>query len=468
MITLLVWLALVLAVFCAVVYLQVQRTLRSDVDQFVRDKAFILGYQVNPWYLAGMFYDEKPWRSDRFTGYGQTFDTNWILLIKSKRLSEPIPPTEELKRFAAHDLGVVTHDAVGPDGTRYRMATVRMEREGKAAFYAQVGVLHSEVDAPLRQLRFWLAASASAGLILAGLGLNYLIRQWHAPLSALSDTARRINLGTLSHERLFVPPEAPELGQLATTFNELLDRLEAAHASQHRFVADASHELRTPLAALRAEIEVALRRERTPADYQRTLDSNRHELERLSSLVENLLALAALDAAPTSRQQTQVDLSLVCRDVAEQLSPLAAAQNVRLQLELSEGVTIPGDVFSLERAVRNLVENALRHTPAGEQIVIRAEARQGEVSIQVIDAGIGIAPEHLPHLFERFYRVDTARTRTHGGAGLGLSIVKAIVEAHGGTVSVESKLGAGSTFTLRVPCGFESERRASPGLDHTQ
>lgn len=118
---------------------------------------------------------------------------------------------------------------------------------------------------------------------------------------------------------------------------------------------------------------------------------------------------------------------------------------------LPERVEITADSLSLERAVRNLVENALRHTPAGEQIVIRAGADQAEARIEVIDAGVGIAPENLPHLFDRFYRVDTARTRAHGGAGLGLSIVKAIMEAHGGSVSVRSKLGAGSTFTLRLP-----------------
>ena len=449
--TLLVWMALVLAVFGVVVFLLVRQTVRGDVDQFVRDKAYLLGAQVNPANPAWVSDDEKPWRSDRYTGFGQILDTNWNVTFKSRRLSDFITPSAELKILAGHPIGVVHHDVVGPDGARYRMATVRIERHGKFVCYSQVGVLIRDRDRPLRQLAFSLAGIVITALLLAGLGLNYLLQQWSAPLAALSETARKINLGSLGHQRLFTPPDAPKLAQLATAFNELLDRLEAAHASQHRFVADASHELRTPLAALRAEIEVALRRERAPAEYQRTLDSNRHELERLSSLVENLLALAALDASQPPRGKSPVDLALVCRDVAEQLSPLASAQNVRLQLELAEGVTIPGDVFSLERAVRNLVENALRHTPAGEQIVIRASVHGEEARVEVIDAGVGIAPEHLPHLFERFYRVDTARTRTHGGAGLGLSIVKAIVEAHGGTVAVESKLGAGSTFTLRMP-----------------
>jgi heavy metal sensor kinase len=449
--TLLVWMALVLALFSVVVFLLVRQTVRGDVDQFVRDKAYLFGAQVNSTNPAWVSDDEKPWRSDRYTGFGQIFDTNWNVTFRSRRLSESIMPSTELRVLAGHPIGVVHHDAVGPDGAHYRMATVRIERNGKFVCYSQVGVLIRDRDRPLRQLIFWLAVAAAVALVLAGIGLNYLIQQWGAPLAALSDTARKINLGSLGHQRLFVPSDTPELAQLATAFNELLDRLEAAHASQHRFVADASHELRTPLAALRAEIEVALRRERVPADYQRTLDSNRHELERLSSLVENLLALAALDASKPQGAKSPVDLALVCRDVAEQLSPLAAAQNVRLQLEVSENVTVPGDVFALERAVRNLIENAIRHTPSGEQITIRANVESREACLQVIDAGVGIAPEHLPRLFERFYRVDTSRNRAHGGAGLGLSIVKAIVEAHGGTVTVQSKLGAGSTFTLRLP-----------------
>ena len=451
LVTLLIWLAAVLAVFGAVVFLLARQSLRGDVDQFVRDKAFLMGAQVNPFFTKGLATDEKPWRSDRYISYGQTFDLDWNLLYKSARLSQPIVPTEEMRRLASHPMGVLVHDAEGPDGARYRMATVRIEREGKFVCYSQVGILIRDRDRPLRQLIFWLTGCGTVALLVGGLGMNYVIRQWSAPLTALSESARKVNLGSLSRQRLFAPSDAPELATLASAFNELLDRLEAAHDSQHRFIADASHELRTPLAALRAEIEVALRRERAPADYQRTLDSNRHELERLSSLVENLLALAALDASKPSQQQSPVDLALVCRDVAEQLSPLAAQQNVRLQLELAENVTVLGDVFSLERAVRNLVENAIRHTPAGEQIVIRAGVGSVEARVEVIDAGVGIAPEHLPHLFERFYRVDTARTRTHGGAGLGLSIVKAIIEAHGGTVTVESKLGAGSTFTLRLP-----------------
>ena len=451
LVTLLVWLALVLAVFCALVFLLVRQALRGDLDQFVRDKAFLFGYSVNPWYPAGMFYDDKPWRSDRYTGYGQTFDTNWNLLYKSTRLSEPITPTEELKRFASHPLGVVLHDAVGPDGVRYRMATVRMERQGKAVFYSQVGVLISERDAPLQQLVLWLAGCATVALLLAWAGLSYVIRQWGAPLAALSDTARKVNLGNLSRQRLFAPPNAPELAQLANTFNELLDRVEAAHVSQHRFVADASHELRTPLTILRGEIEVALRRPRSPEEYAEVLQSSREEIERLSRLAENLLTLARADAGEALVRREPVNIAAIAREVCRKLATLSEQRKVPLTCETPEQTVVFGDAVALAQIIYNLAENALRYTPAGENAAVCFIACDGEVVVEIEDHGSGISAEHLPHLFERFYRVDKARSREFGGAGLGLSIVKTLVVAHGGSVEVRSTVGKGSTFTVRLP-----------------
>jgi heavy metal sensor kinase len=447
----LAWLALVLTVFSAVVFLQVRQTLQGDIDQFVRDKAFILGYQVNPWYVAGMFYDEKPWRSDRYTGYGQTFDTNWNLLYKSIRLSEPIAPTDELKRFASHPLGVVHHDAMGPDGVRYRMATVRMERQGKPMFYAQVGIRLSERDAPLRRLVFWLAGCGGIALLLAWLGLDYVVRQWGAPLAALSETARQVNPGNLSHQRLFAPPDAPELAQLAATFNELLDRVEAAHTSQHRFVADASHELRTPLTILRGEIDVALRRPRSPHEYAEVLQSSREEIERLSRLTDNLLTLARADAGDSLVRREPVDVADVAREVCRKLASLSEQRKVPLACEAPGPAVVSGDAVALEQMLLNLAENALRYTPPGEGATVRVVAHDNEVSLEVADHGSGIAAEHLPHLFDRFYRVDKARSREFGGTGLGLSIVKTLAEAHGGRVEVHSEVGRGSLFTIRLP-----------------
>lgn len=451
LITLLGWLALVLSVLCVVLFFLARQSVRGDVDQFVRDKAFILGQQVNPAYPAGIFYDEKPWRSDRYFAFGQTFDTNWNLLYKSTRLAEPILPTEDVKRYMNHPLGVMLHDATGPDGTQYRMATVRIERKGKFVCFSQHAVRLSERDAPLYRLAFWLAGCSVAALLLAWPGIDFIIRQWISPLAALSETARKVDLGNLSRQRLFAPSDAPELAQLALTFNELLDRVEAAHSSQHRFVADASHELRTPLTILRGEIEVALRRPRSSEEYAEILQSSREEIERLSRLTENLLTLARADAGVAIVRREPVDVAVIAREVCRKLAPFSGQQRVSLACEVADPAVVSGDAVALEQIIFNLAENALRYTPPGESATIRVVTSDTDVTVEVADHGCGISAEHLPHLFERFYRADKARSREFGGAGLGLSIVKTLVEAHGGRVEARSDVGAGSTFTVRFP-----------------
>lgn len=451
LITLLGWLALVLVVFCVVVFLLARQSVQGDVDQFVRDKAFLLGQQVNPTYPSGIFYDEKPWRSDRYFAFGQTFDANWNLLYKSTRLAEPILPTEDVKRYMTHPLGIMLHDATGPDGTEYRMATVRIERKSSFVCYSQHAVRLSERDAPLYRLVFWLVGCSVAALLLAWLGIDHLIRQWISPLAALSETARKVDLGNLGRQRLFAPPDAPELAQLANTFNELLDRVEAAHASQFRFVANASHELRTPLTILRGEIDVALRRPRSPEEYAEVLQSSREEIERLSRLTENLLTLARADAGEALVRREAVDVSSVAREVCRKLTPLSEQRKVPLSCDAPGPTVVSGDAVALAQIVFNLAENALRYTPPGESATVRVVACDGEVMVEIEDHGSGISAEHLPHLFERFYRVDKARSREFGGAGLGLSIVKTLVEAHGGSVEVRSEVGRGSSFTVRLP-----------------
>lgn len=449
--TLLTWLALVLAVFSAGVFLVVREWLRGDLDQFLRDKAFLLGSQVNSTNRTAVGGDDRVWRSDRYLTFGQTHDVDWSLLYKSVRLEDPIPVTDEIKRVASHTVGMVAHDAVGTDGTPYRMATVRIDRPGKFICYAQIAVKLSERDAPLKSLIYWLAGGSTAALVLAGLGLAYLIRQWGAPLTALSDTATKLNLGTLRRQRLFAPPDAPELARLADSFNALLDRVEAAHASQFRFVADASHELRTPLTILRGEIDVALRRPRSPAEYAEVLHSSREEIERLSRLTENLLTLARADAGEVLVRREAVDVAEVARKACRKLANLAEQRKVVLTCAPAEAASVCGDAVALEQLILNLAENSLRYTPSGESAQVSVSMLDGEVFVEVVDHGSGIAPEHLPHLYERFYRVDKARSREFGGAGLGLSIVKTLAEAHGGTVEVRSEIGHGSTFTVRLP-----------------
>jgi heavy metal sensor kinase len=449
-------LAVALTGFASLFYHATTRWIMPDILGVARDKVVRFGRWVNPEPLRPDNFLDTAIRNEAQGYYWAVFDPKGTLVQKSRLIPE-VFPLPEMPEATKNGLEAHSEMRRGVDGAAYAVAwyPVLVQLDGRTHFritgWAEAVVPMQPFEARVAQLRLWLIACGAGTLVLTSALAWYLSGLWLRPWRVVAETSRRLAEADVPDAQLPVPDDDEELATVTRAFNQLIERVKLVHARQHQFIADASHEVRTPLSSLRAEIEVSLRRERTPADYHRTLECSRQELERLSTLVENLLALAALDASQPQRDKAPVDLAIVCRDVVEQLAPLAAAQNVRLQLELSENVIIPGDVFSLERMVRNVVENALHHTPAGEQIVILAGVSGKEARIEVIDAGVGIAPEHLPHLFDRFYRVDTARTRTHGGAGLGLSIVKAIVTAHGGTVSVASKLGAGSTFTLRLP-----------------
>lgn len=230
-------------------------------------------------------------------------------------------------------------------------------------------------------------------------------------------------------------------------------RLEAEEirSSQIRFVADASHELATPLAVLKGEIEIAMRRERTPEEYRAALASCREEIERLARISENLLALATADSGQPLIHPAPCDVSEVVRRVHARFGRTAAEKGVRLSCKSPAELPWKADALAIEQVLGNLVSNAIRHTPAGDEVLLEVFREGSSHVFRVADTGEGIPPAHVPKLFQRFHRVDKARSRLGGGAGLGLAIVRTLVEAHGGTVSVESVLGKGSAFTCRFP-----------------
>jgi heavy metal sensor kinase len=248
-----------------------------------------------------------------------------------------------------------------------------------------------------------------------------------------------------------VPVTPDEVGRLAATFNRMLDRLERSFARQRQFTADASHELRTPLAMLTSEAELALSRERTADEYRQALSSVRSDADRMTRLVNELLLLARAEAGQEQLELEPLALDELAADVVEAMQPLAETRGVRLERGCLEAVRVRGDQSRLTQLLVNLVDNGLKYTPAGGRVTVSVGPEDGQAVLRVADNGPGIAAEHLPHLFERFYRVDKARSRAAGGTGLGLAISRWIVEAHGGQVSVASQTGAGTTFTVQLP-----------------
>lgn len=280
-----------------------------------------------------------------------------------------------------------------------------------------------------------------------------LVGVWTRSLTLAAEAAEQLGQDDLGFTQLAMPRGDGELRRLVAAFNALLDRLRRLHASQQRFLADAAHELRTPLTILRGEIQVALRKDREPDRYRAILRSNLEEVLRLARLTDGLLALARADAGEVLASLQPFCLAALCRDLAGKLQPVADKSGVLLRCEAPPQASLVGDPVALERVLVNLAENAIRHSAEGDTVVlrVRSDGGIGPIVVEVEDQGPGIAPEHLPRLFDRFYRVDSARNRAAGGAGLGLAMVKALVEAHGGRVEVRSELGAGSTFVVELP-----------------
>lgn len=299
-----------------------------------------------------------------------------------------------------------------------------------------------------------------AGLVLGGViyvGLSVgaaavLTRRWLRALGRMSEAARQLGLDPASKGRLPVPKTEVELAAFAETLNGFLDRLEADYGARNRFLADAAHELRTPLTALRAEIDVTLRRDREPARYRQVLESNREEIVRLSELIDGLLTLARADAGESIRPTVPLDSVPLAEQAVERFRPLALERGIDLKLsqEGGPGATIPvrADDRSVERILDNLLSNAVRHTNAGGRVTLSLRTVGSQAILAVADTGTGIPPEHVARVFDRFYRVESGRG---AGAGLGLAIVKALVEALGGDVRLESELGRGTRVEVRLP-----------------
>lgn len=318
--------------------------------------------------------------------------------------------------------------------------------------YAAVAEPLSVLEDGLSELRRDLFAGVLLVLLLASAGGYFLARKSLAPVASMNSQTQRISAENLS-ARLDVTNPRDELGQLATTINDLLTRLENAFKEQQRFIADASHELRTPLAVLRGETEVALGKTRTIEEYQQSLSLIQDEAERLSRIVEDLFILARQPInTRAALNKERVSLNDAVRDCARAAQVLAFRKGVRLKLENdSPSIALNGDEDLIKRMLLNLLDNAVKYTPAGGEISLALGRQNGNAEIVVRDTGIGIPVEAQPRVFDRFYRVDKARARTMGGAGLGLSIAQWIVEVHGGSINLASTPGHGSTFTIVLP-----------------
>lgn len=305
--------------------------------------------------------------------------------------------------------------------------------------------LEEQLEAIRRIFYFGLPAT----LLAAGFGGLLLARKSLAPVVAMSNQAAQIGARNL-HERLRVRNAADELGRLASVFNELLSRLDHSFEAMKAFVADASHELRTPISIIRGEAEVALLQARDSAEYKAALVTIQDEAKQLSRLVDDLLALARADAGERPLKVDEFYLNDLVEECCRTAQVLAAQKSLSLEMRPAADLPFRGDEDLLRRMIFNLLDNAIKYTPSGGAVTVNLGERNGIVELTVSDTGIGIPAEAAPQIFERFFRVAKARSRADGGTGLGLAIARWAAEAHNGSITVASRPGEGSTFTVSL------------------
>jgi heavy metal sensor kinase len=321
----------------------------------------------------------------------------------------------------------------------------------------QAATALASIDRELAELLSVLLLSGPLALACALGGGYMLARKALSPVTRMVTTADQITAARLDR-RIDVPQSDDELGRLARTLNGMIARLERSFEEIRRFTADAAHELRTPIAVLRNEAEVALRMPREPEQYQAILEDQLEELERLSRLADRLLFLCRGDAGLLPIANEPVELREIVADVAEHMRLVAEEKGVTLHTRGTTPCPIQGDEDQLRRLLFNLLDNAIKFTSARGSVTIETACTEEKMGIAVSDTGIGIPPEHIPHVFQRFYRVDPARGPDMGGTGLGLAIARSIAEAHGGSLTIESTVGIGTRVILTLPAKPRHQR----------
>ena len=365
---------------------------------------------------------------------------NWIYRSRTMAHFGPSTPGETRTTFTTQQ----------PDGVPLRVLTVPVEAGGKT-YIVQLAYPLDDFNEALSRFRRVLVLSSPLLLLLASAGGYWLSRRALGPVDQVTREARSISAQNLS-SRLAVPRTGDELQRLSETLNGMLERLEQAFRRITQFTADASHELRTPVALMRTRAEIILRKARTEEEYRETLRQILEDLQRTSSLIENLMLLARADSGAQALEGARINMAECIEEACLEGQALAETKQIGLQAELPQTpVWINGDANSLLRLFVILLDNAVKYTPPQGRIKVSLCSSNGSAVAEVSDSGIGIAAQDLPHIFERFFRADPARSRQTGGAGLGLAIGKWIAEAHGGTITAQSKPGEGSVFQVKIP-----------------
>ena len=443
-------------------YWALSTNLRAEDDQFLVDILETIStiLREHPGEAAPLRVEvelEGPAR--RYAQYFvRVIDDTGKVFMETPGINEAVPGRD---RFPAPTVSMNDFQRVekwrSPAGKPFLLAARRAGwgNSGQGRALIQIALDATLKEQTLARYRRWLALVLGAGILFSASAGLAIARRGLRPLGQITQAAQRVT-ATRLQERIGPADWPVELATLATEFDRMLARLEESFTRLSQFSADLAHELRTPVNNLMGAADVTLSRARTPEEYREVLESGLEEYGRLARMIDSLLFLARAENAETKLQKTPFDAVKEIQSVLEYYEPLSAEEDVEVAFAPPGPGAVPvmvnADVILFRRALSNLIANALNFTARGGRVSVRARpADGGAVEIEVADNGCGIGAEHLPKLFDRFYRVDPARARHRHGTGLGLAIVRSILDLHGGTVSVASQPGKGATFTLRFP-----------------
>jgi two-component system, OmpR family, sensor kinase len=465
-------LAAVLALVCLTTYLIVRQTSmqRTDADLAALADSFLATFRAE---LAGegngpgrallspahQAMIEHRSENDAFVVLGPTGEriaASSDAALSNSAANVPMAQALDSEEFRRFETAAVERqgglETMRGGHSRVRVYAQRFEADGQTLTLIAVHSLRAQHEV-LETIRLTFVWMILAGLLLAASGGYFLARKSLQPVAAMGVQARRIGATNL-HERLLVDNPKDELGQLAATFNDLLNRLDQSFERQRRFIADASHELRTPLAILRGEAEVAMsQKNRSAEEYLESLTILHQEATRLTKIVEDLFTLTRADSGQYRLTTEQVYLEEVVADCAHSVRTLARGKNIELNVNAVSECPVQGDPELLRRMILNLLDNAIKYTSTSGRVEVVCQAGEESCEVHVTDTGSGIPVELQQRVFERFFRVDQARSRSgsDGGAGLGLSIAQWIAQAHHGRLELLRSDGGGSHFAVFLP-----------------
>jgi heavy metal sensor kinase len=470
------WYVLILGIllisFSSFLYFTLSKSLYRDVDNKLRSLAELIASEsASPLSKFGFGnIDQTLETSMNLKPIGkfiQVLDESGNIGRKSDNLKNVQLPIS-LNALKNASKGLITFETNRSfENAPLRIITFPVSEKNHINKIVQVASSLEDVEDALNTLLLILIIAVPLALLVASLGGQFLASKALKPVDHITQTARMITSQNLN-QRINPPKVKDEISRLVETLNEMISRLDRSFRQVKQFSTDASHELKTPLTILKGEVEVALRKERVPHEYEQVLKSNLEEINRMSQIVEDLLLLSRADSGEIRLNKEDMNLNEILNELVAHMNVLAQSKNLRIETSNHhEEIHIFGDPLRIRALFLNLIENGIKYTEEGGSIHIlltkdtlvqdgkqsgRAQGEQEEfVKVIVSDTGIGIAREDQERIFDRFFRVDKARSREQGGSGLGLSICKWIVEAHRGKIEVESELGKGSSFIIKLP-----------------